>query len=269
MCNKRFLFFVISAFLGITAFGQISWPQGKKAAVILTYDDGINSDWDVVMPQLEHRGMRGTFFLYGTAVKPAEIPIWKAAAKRGHELGNHTLYHMCGSAPADCKSSFDCLYCYNVKMMLEEIKIMNTFLSALDGKSVHAFAYPCGEYKAGGVDYTDSLQRTGWVRYARDGGGGVLYRLDEFDPMHVPCFVARTGMKSETLIATVKEAIAHGGLAVFIFHGVGDNYLRVEAQEHAKFLDFIQSQAKKLWVGTFSEVLDYVSNLKNKQGTGK
>jgi peptidoglycan-N-acetylglucosamine deacetylase len=263
--NRVFVFVLILMFYGISVRAQISWPGGKKAAVVLTYDDGISSDWDIVMPQLEKKGFKGTFFLYGLVVKPQEIPIWRMASKKGHELGNHSIFHICGNdLVVNCKTSFDCLYCYNIEMMLKEISIMNTFLSAIDGNNSHAYAYPCGEYKVGGIDYTDSLAQTGLVKYARDGGGGILTNLDSFRPMHVPCVVGSTGMKGNQLIDSVKQAIVKHGLAVFVFHGVGGNYLKVDAKEHEKLLDFLKIHHNELWVETFTKVLDYVSSLKKK-----
>ena len=39
------------------------WPNGARAAVSLTYDDGLNSQLDCALPQLEAAGFRATFFL--------------------------------------------------------------------------------------------------------------------------------------------------------------------------------------------------------------
>lgn len=262
MCRYKLLLTIWVFLFSIITNAQILWPNGKKAAVVLTYDDGISSDWNVVMPQLEKRGFRGTFFLYGIIIKPQEIPIWRNAAKRGHELANHSIYHICGQDSINCKSSFDCLYCYNISMMIDEITMMNTFLSSLDGKAEHAYGYPCGEYKIGGVDYSDSLYQAKVSKYARDGSGGVFYKLKTFNPMHVPCYGGHSGMIADQYISKIKEAIQKHGLIVLVFHGVGGNYLKIEANEHAKILDFIKAHQEDLWVNTFSNTLDYISKLK-------
>lgn len=68
---KRFYFSFGLLFWVFYLQAQISWPAGKKAAVILTYDDGLRSQRDIVMPQLEAKGFRGTFF-----------PLWRG---RGRE----------------------------------------------------------------------------------------------------------------------------------------------------------------------------------------
>jgi peptidoglycan/xylan/chitin deacetylase (PgdA/CDA1 family) len=70
-----------------TAF---AWPKGKRAAIVLTYDDAMPSQLAVAIPQLDAAGLKGTFFLDADSLTPAEILRWRGAARRGHELGNHS-----------------------------------------------------------------------------------------------------------------------------------------------------------------------------------
>lgn len=67
-----------------------------------------------------------------------------------------------------------------------------------------------------------------------------------------------TGCKAEAMIDYVKQAIDKGGFAVIVFHGVGGDYLTVDAAEHQKLIDYLAAHDKELWVGTFSEVLGYL-----------
>ena len=76
--------------------------QGKKCAVVLTYDDGLNIDLTNVIPALDSVGLKGTFYIsdYFNGLN-AQINKWRIAAAEGHELGNHTIWHPCdGSLPA-------------------------------------------------------------------------------------------------------------------------------------------------------------------------
>ena len=45
---------------------RFSWPGGARAAVSLTYDDAVPSQRDAA-EELARAGLRGTFFLTGTA----------------------------------------------------------------------------------------------------------------------------------------------------------------------------------------------------------
>ena len=44
---------------------SFSWPEGKEAAVCLTYDDGLDCHLDVAAPALESHNLRGTFYCTG------------------------------------------------------------------------------------------------------------------------------------------------------------------------------------------------------------
>src|SRR6185312_13803153 len=81
----------INFILAINASAQTdrSW-QGKKCAVVLTYDDGLNIDLTNVIPALDSVGLKGTFYIsdYFNGLN-AQINTWRSAAAEGHELGNH------------------------------------------------------------------------------------------------------------------------------------------------------------------------------------
>ena len=70
------------------------WPAGKRAAVSLTYDDGLDSQLENVAPQLDEFGLKATFFLTKENME-ARVDDWMALAKRGHEIADHTATHPC------------------------------------------------------------------------------------------------------------------------------------------------------------------------------
>lgn len=237
---------------------QIKWPEGKKAAVILTYDDNLKSHHEVVMPQLEKKGFRGTFFLYGYPMKAEDIQQWRDVSKRGHELGNHSLFHQCATevtgAPL-CRS----LKCYTVKEILAEVRIMKSLLYAIDGKEQYAYAYPCGHSETADGDYSIPMMEAGLANYGR--GAGIVGIVSDFQSLNlarVPTISTRAGWSGEKLISYVQDALDKNGMAVFIFHGVGGDYMKVEAEAHQELVDFLANHSE-IWVGTFSEVLDYIA----------
>ena len=73
----------------------------KRAAVSLTYDDGLKEHIDLVAPELEKRGFRGSFWIIGNKIG-AEDPKHgdrmtyaelRDLHRRGHEVGSHTWSH--------------------------------------------------------------------------------------------------------------------------------------------------------------------------------
>jgi peptidoglycan/xylan/chitin deacetylase (PgdA/CDA1 family) len=233
------------------------WPGGRQLAVVLTYDDALASHLAIAIPALDAAGLKGTFFLIGSALSPDQVGPWRAAAAKGHELGNHTVRHACPRANYPPARKLDTSEAYDVDMMLAEIRTMNTFLAAIDGKSQHSFATPCGEHLAGGVDYLPALRADALVRYTRSArwpGGKVL------DPMDVPCRWFDEKATGADMIATVDSAARTGGLMVLGFHGVGGDYLKVSAEAHAQLLAYLREHSNTIWVAPFSTVMDYATS---------
>jgi hypothetical protein len=82
--------------LSYGANAQFKWPDGAKAAICLTYDDALDGHLDYAIPQLDSAGFKGTFYCTGNSPSLySRMGEWRMAAKNGHELGNHTLFHPC------------------------------------------------------------------------------------------------------------------------------------------------------------------------------
>jgi peptidoglycan/xylan/chitin deacetylase (PgdA/CDA1 family) len=245
---------------------QILWPKNKKAAVVLTYDDGLPSQIQYVIPQLEKANLKATFYLMGKMLKDTDIPVWREVSRKGHELGNHSVYHPCWAKPG-AKKSEPChaLQCYSLKEMLLEIELMNAFLHAIDGKTKRSYAYPCGKNVVGEeeIDYAKPMLEKGLVKSARSVYGGVVNKVEDIRMEMAPVVVVNNKMKAEELIPYVKEAIDKQGLCVFLFHGVGDNFhYTIGKEEHQKLIDFLVKHKKELWVDTFLDVMSHVAKLK-------
>ncbi len=260
---KKLLTFILFFCLPLLAMAQIQWPAGKKAAIMLTYDDGLQSQLQNVVPALNEHNFKGTFFLMGYYLDAKDLSQWREVSQQGHELGNHSIYHPCNEAQADTLSSHcRALNCYTVEEMLNEIKIMNTFLSAIDGKNQHSYAYPCGQYKAGGHDYGTPMISQGICTFARmSDSEEVITSPSQLMPNNVPSYTALPGYKAEQLTSYIEKVLANGGAGVILFHGIGGDWISVDVEEHQKMIDFLASHPE-IWVGTFSDVLSYIQQQK-------
>ncbi|WP_333572465.1 polysaccharide deacetylase family protein [Sphingomonas sp.] len=240
-----------------TAVAQTRWPNGAKATVVLTYDDALASQLDHVVPALDAEGFKGTFFLAN--VQQAHVDRWRKVAAGGHELGNHTVFHACSktSYPADPRYVSEA---YTPASMLREIEQQNVLLHALDGRQSHGMATPCGQSLAGGADYLDDLRRARLVTYVRgvvDTPDDARANVAKVDPMHIPARGFGEGATAEKMIAYVREAEQGGGWAVFLFHGVGGDYLAVPDAEHRKFVAWLAAHRGEVWVTTLQGALDW------------
>ncbi|OAN57082.1 polysaccharide deacetylase family protein [Sphingomonas sp. TDK1] len=239
------------------AAAQTRWPNGAKAAVVLTYDDALASQLDHVVPELDAAGLKGTFFLAN--VHAEHVERWRAVAKQGHELANHTIFHPCTKAsfPADPRYVSEA---YTSASMIREIAQQEVLLRSLDGKQRHGFATPCGQSLAGGQDYLEDLRKAGIVTYVRgvvDTPADARANVAQADPMHIPSRGFGEGATAAKMIAYVREAEQGGGWAVFLFHGVGGDYLTVPDAEHRAFVRWLAEHRKDVWVTTLQGALDW------------
>jgi peptidoglycan/xylan/chitin deacetylase (PgdA/CDA1 family) len=253
------ILFLLSFFLTATIANaqQKGVWNGKSCAVVLTYDDALDVHLNNAIPLLDSLGLRGTFYLSGFFPGfEKNIARWKAAAKRGHELANHTLFHPClgNIAGRDWVKPESDLSRYTVQRMDNEIRMTNILLKTLDGQSGRTFAFPCGDTKINGVDYYKPI--AGDFVAAR-GTTSEMKPITALDFNNIGSY-AINGQTGEEMIELVKKARATHSLLVFLFHGVGGEHsLNVALPEHAKLLRYLKQQSADVWVAPFIDVARY------------
>lgn len=261
---KKILFPVVllSSYFCYSQTETRNW-NGKKCAVVLTYDDALNIHLDKVIPQLDSYNFKGTFYLIGASLNVGNrIQEWRKAAKKGHELGNHTFNHPCdGSLPGREWVGVETdLSKYTVTRAVNEIKATNAFLKAIDGKNERTFAYPCGDLKIGDMYFYD-LVKNDFVG-ARGVNNGFT-PIKEVNLNDINGF-AEINSTAQQMIAEIEQAEKAGSFIVFIFHGVGGEHpLNIELEEHKKLLDYLKKREKDIWVAPMVDVAKYI---KEKQG---
>ena len=241
------------------AQAQFVWPQGKVAALALTYDDALHSQLDIAIPQLDAAGFKGTFFLDGD-IGPADMLRWRKVQHAGHELGNHTLFHPCPRAMLPDRRNYFTEN-YDADRVLAEIGVMNNVLFGIDGASKRTYSVPCSQMLLGDGDYTDALRRSGLVKYVRTGGDAyksVITDLTKLDVFQVPSYGPVDKPDGQQLVAYAARVRDAKGLGVLQFHGTGGDYLEVTTEAHRQLLDWLR-QHPEVWVATFQDILDYVT----------
>ena len=250
--------------LTVTANAQKAALWNNKAcAVVLTYDDAIDADLDNVIPALDSLNLRGTFYLIGSSpALAARMPEWRKAAAHGHELGNHSLYHPCdGSLPGRGFVTPETdLSKYTIARAVKEIRMNNTLLKAIDGKSTRTFAYPCGDLTIGGKNFYDGLKHD--FAGARGVNAG-LQTANQVDLDNIDCFMIN-GQSAEYMIDLVNKAIQSHTLLVFLFHGVGGGHsINVDLEAHSRLLHYLKQQEKAVWVAPMVEVAEFIKHNKS------
>jgi len=239
-------------------YAQVKINHNKKCMVCLTYDDGLDIDLDNVIPVLDSLGFKATFYVpVNSESLNKRMDEWKAIAKNGHELGNHSSFHPCfgKSMKRDFVSPDYDLDNYSMQRMVDEIKLANSFLKALDGKTKRTYAYPCGDLKIGNESIWDKIKDE---FVAARGVTGEMPALDSIKLGNVGSYM-EANQSGEQMISLVKQAMKTNTLIVFLFHGVGGGHnINVSLQEHSKLLHFLKQNEKEIWVAPLVDIAEYV-----------
>ncbi|PTB97068.1 hypothetical protein C9994_04610 [Marivirga lumbricoides] len=226
---------------------------GKKAAVVLTYDDALEVHLDHAIPALEERGFVGTFYLSANYEgSENRIADWRRAAQRGHELGNHTLYHPCDNSDGTRTwiTPENDLANYTTAQIVREVHMTNVFLKALDGKSERTFAYTCGDTETSEGSFVEAIKDQ---FVALRGVHGDVNRIGEMDFTSLNCYVVDNS-NADQLVKWAEKAKAENALLVVLFHGVGGGHpLNIDLDKHNAFLDYLKSNEEDFWVTTLLE----------------
>lgn len=246
---------LILVFVPNFTHAQFTWPNGAKAAVVFTYDDGLDNHLDVAVPQLDEFGFKGTFYATGNSQSLYKrTDDWRKIAQNGHELGNHTLFHPCNGAQFDwVKPEYD-LNKYSIEKLLAELRAASTLLKAIDGRENRTFAYTCSNVSIGDNDFSDEIQP---LFTAARADGNVPETMKGYNVYKAPSWMVEDS-KTEDLISYVEEAKSKGTIAIFMFHSVGGGYLNVGAKEHRELLQYLNNHRNEFYFGTFGEVMGYI-----------
>jgi sialate O-acetylesterase len=245
--KKIFLFIPVLSLSSMYSHSQFNQPwQGKKCAVVLTYDDSYNQQLDNAVPVLDSLGLKATFYITGfSSSMQTRLNEWKKLSVNGHELGNHTLFHPCiGDKPGRefVRAEYN-LNNYTVKRMIDEVRMTNLFLQALDGKTKRTFAFTCGDMKIGDSSFIQPMKNDFLAaRAVRN----EMHKINEVDLYNVDCYLVNNNTEGE-MIDWVKKAMETNSLLVILFHGIGGgNSLDVSIEVHRNFLIYLKKNKKIL-----------------------
>lgn len=228
----------------------VVWPNGARAAVSLSYDDTLNSQLDNAVPVLDKHGIKASFYLIlSSEVLFDRMDEWRKLASNGHELGNHTIYHPCSASQPDR----DWVRPHNdmdqrtVEHMRDEVRVANTFLKAIDGKSERTLTPPCGDVRTRDGNYLEHIKD---LVVAVKGSESLASGVVSYD---IP-----SNLTGTQLIAIVERAAKRGGFANIIFHGVGGDHLAVSTQAHAELIAHLAANPKIYWTDTYMNIMKHL-----------
>ena len=186
------------------------------------FDDGEPTHLQNAIPELQKRGLIGTFFL-NPGAKWYNKDAWENEIPRTRmELANHSMHHTGATSVAEAEAELG--GCQEILLRLyPERKIPRLI----------ALSYPGG---------------SPWMLSEEE--KAVMQK--KFNLLRRPVADAHVcGVHLNTpaeMIGMVDRALANGSMEYLIFHGVGGDWLSVSLEDFAQALDAVAANRDALWV---------------------
>lgn len=235
---SKLILTVLSLFVTVMTGAQnvsvCKYLGDRQAAVSLTYDDGLLEHYTLVAPELEKRGMRGTFWIIGSMVgventKHGARLSWdqiRDMEGRGHEMASHTWSH------PNCRKVGMEAFMYDVW------RNDSAFLHNIGHKPM-TLAYPFNAKTDAVVAAVDSGRigsRTFQTGHGQQNNKTNLAKM----------------------VGWMHGLIERGEWGVTMTHGINEGYDKwYRPQELWQFYDTLALYGPKVWTGTFAQVMSY------------
>ena len=233
------------------------WPDGKRVALSLSFDDGRASQVDGGAALLDRHGVKATFYVTPAAVE-TRLDAWKRVVTAGHEIANHSLNHPCSGNFLWSRSK--ALEDYTLEAMEREMTEANRRINALLGVTPESFAYPCGQTFVGRGVNTQSYVPVAAKLFVTSRGW-----LDEApnDPAYVD-FAQLTGIESDgkdfgEILSIIETAAKTGTWVVLAGHEMrasGTQTTRLAMLD--QLCAYVTIPANGVWVAPVGTVARYV-----------
>jgi hypothetical protein len=237
------------------------WPDGRKAAVSLTYDDGTPSHLSLAAPIMNEYGVRGTFYINPREADAASLAPWRQIAQAGHEVGNHTVSH-------PCSQNFEFISRGGRKgleqMSLDDIEAEiveagRRLQAGIPEQERVSFAFPCYQPFVGRGAKRQSYVPVVLKHCVAGRGRGEQPNDPRYCDLGYLWSFPCEQMTAPTLIGLVEQAAAQGRWAILTFHGIHEGHLSVGNGDLAELCRHLTENKERVWTAPVVTVAQYVA----------
>ncbi len=234
------------------------WPDGKRTAVSLTFDDARASQVDNGIPILDKYGIKATFYVSLGADFDARLDKWRAAVAAGHEIGNHSKTHPCSANFGFCPGNS--LEDLDLERIEQDLLEANDIIQDKLGVLPRTFAYPCGQTFVGRGQ--DSASYVSVV--AKHFLVGRVFRSEISDNPAVSdlartCGTEADGRSFEQLKGLAEACASNGRWLVLAAHDVADDRGQAMGTDVLEaFCAYLSDPTNGFWTDTALAVGEYI-----------
>jgi chitin deacetylase len=264
--QMRMKYLVLASFIGstLTGYGQSTrlyytiaqWQGAKAAAVSITFDDCMPSQFENAIPVLNDPSGKipATFFLTGKSISANAASIMQAY-QAGHEIANHSYTHppkLADLGAAEIDTELKC--CQDATYQLFRKPVSYTM------------AYPNGSGQ--GHEPKDDAVRKILKNYFIGARATQIKasRINEYrweEPFTNDSYYrVNSAMMSDSFSVAdfsndLAEAIKKGGWYCATYHGIEAGWIITSKALFAAHIDALRSKRDDLWIATFRDVVAY------------
>jgi peptidoglycan/xylan/chitin deacetylase (PgdA/CDA1 family) len=258
--SHRLLFTLIFFFICRVSAGQqpqFDWPDGKLAALSLSFDDARASQVNEGLPLFARHKAPVTFYVVPGSME-ADLGGWRRAAADGHEIGNHSLVHPCTGNFTWSRDR--ALEDYTLERMKAELLEANHRIEELVGVAPRTFAYPCGQKFVGRGRGTRSYVPL--IAELFTSGRGWLDETPNdpaFSDLAQITGVPMDELDFEQIRPLLETARSEGRWLVLAGHDIGSTGRQTtRAEMLEELLEYAMEPANGIWLAPVGTVTEYV-----------
>ena len=233
------------------------WPEGKEAALSLSFDDARLSQVDVGAGLFDRFGVKVTFY-----VSPAEVNRrlagWKRITADGHEIGNHTVNHPCTGNFSWSRES--ALENYTLPRIRSELVEASNRIEKTLGVRPTTFAYPCGQTFVGrGLETKSYVPVVAELFEAGRGWLGETTNDPWFCDLAQVLSMAMDETDFEEVRSILDKARETGQWLILTGHEIGDaGFQTTRVAMLEKLIPYALDPARAVWIAPVGTVAKHI-----------
>ncbi len=226
------------------------WPGDCRAAVSLTFDDGPLSQLKLAVPMLTEADLPSTFYLNPRGDYYLEkLAPWRDVAKAGHEIGNHTMGHVCARAFRDDPAApgLESLTLADIEKDIVESK--RRLQQIAPAQPQMSFCYPCYmEHVGRGPTRQSYVPVVARHHIAGRGKGEFPFgnHASTVD-LHYAWSWPAERMPGSQMIGLIESCIGKRGWGVLTFHGINEGGLGVAETDFRELVNYLKGNHSRIW----------------------
>lgn len=249
--------------IAATTMQNFSYPNNARNAISLSFDDARPSQVEIGIPLLNRHRVKATFYVMPARVEE-KLALWQAAAKQGHEIGNHTSEHLCTGNFPWLRAQGKGLEQVDLAHIERDIVTTLEYIKQHLGVTPRSFAYPCGNTFVGrGTEVKSYVPLI-----AKHFATGRTWLDETANHPTYTDFAQLTGVRMDGMtFEEIKGLLTHlrsnNSWIILAGHEVGEKgRYTVSSKMLKQLLPYLKDPKNGYWLDTVSQVADYIKQQK-------